>query len=228
MCQARFTAHNQPDFPRPFCPTRLQFYCAGRLSFQGHHSAAEQAALRAHKIADDYQKYRDAPPVVSGGGGDSRDAFFIEGDSSDILVPRLEWIGVQKFVAEEHESAREFFMKARALVLRRVNEYSERPEGSRDVAGNDKGSSGLGDGFSSKACGRRYRDRPNCGSEIARSPHSGSASQTRMFARTAAGVSCADGVREVFEPVHDEFSPDAMRLDLCAAVAICRQGPEAF
>lgn len=186
----------------------------GRLSFQGHHDAAEQVVYRAHKIAANHQKYCG----VSNNGG----------DPSYVTLPHLvEWMGVQKFVAEKREAAREFFALARTLVLRSANKYPQHNRGGNGTPiGNNGGEEDNGDedGSVSKL-GRWDRLRKESGAEITRTVRSDFGTERVGM---AAGAHCLRGEHGDVDEPHEEFHPEAMRLDLCAAISICRQGPDAF
>lgn len=114
-------------------------------------------------------------------------------------LPRLKWMGVQRFVAGDHSSAHDFFARARKLVLLRQQEQGSATsrEGASDNDGN-------GHSFDCKGGASRGR--------ITNTPTKNSVEGTRHDAEIAAG----------------EFNPDAMRLDRCMAASICRQGPAAF
>lgn len=192
----------------------------GRLSCQGHHDAAEQAVHRAHKIAADHQKYCG----VSNIGADS---------SCVTPLPRLvEWMGVQKFVAEEHEAAREFFARARTLVLRSANKYPTHDRGGNRMItigkynGKEDDNNGNNEDGPVSKLGRRDRLRKESGAEIPRTVRGDLG--TEWVGMTADDVHCLNGQHGVIDELQEEFHPEAMRLDLCVAVSICRQGPEAF
>lgn len=188
--------------------------CNGRSSCQGRHDAAEQAVHRAHKIVADHQKYRGVSNI-----GD---------DSSCVTLPRLvEWMGVQKFVAEEHEAAREFFARARTLVLRSAQKYPTHNRGGNGITigeYNGKKDDGNEDSSVSKL-GRRDRLQGKSGAETTRTVRGDLDTEGVGM---AADVHCLNGQHGVVGEPLEEFHPEAMRLDLCAAVSICRQGPEAF
>lgn len=120
-------------------------------------------------------------------------------------IPRLEWMGVERFVAGDHVSSVTFFAQARELVLLRLKEQgcsdSKRTvtaaaatvgieTGFDWTAGSGDLGAGLTDGF--RARGDFFKGRNSKESKAG------------------------------------EFHPDAMRLDRCMAVAICREGPDAF
>ncbi|CAN0531411.1 unnamed protein product, partial [Ectocarpus sp. 8 AP-2014] len=79
----------------------------------GDHTAAAENSARAQIIASKYREHGNAPngvlPVTEVGKSQ---------ELSDPL-PRLEWMGVQRFVAGDYSSASEFFAQARELVMLR-------------------------------------------------------------------------------------------------------------
>lgn len=153
----------------------------------GDHTAAAQSSERAHTIAAKHRRHGDAvnhllPPTEVGKTAHLSDP-----------LPRLEWVGVQRFVAGDISSARDFFARARELVLLRSQEQG---------SSNSKGGAcdARVDGFS-------LDDTAD---------------------DKASGAALAEGLGNPGKVTTGEFDPDAMRLDRCVAVSICRQGPEAF
>lgn len=118
---------------------------------------------------------------------------------------------MQRFVAGDDSSARDFFAQARNLVLLRVQEQrsSNSRKGSSD-ADLDKRRSDPTRG--AKARGSAVTDGRATPGRITNAPEKNSGEGTSRDAEITTG----------------EFHPDAMRLDRCMAVSICRQGPEAF
>lgn len=133
------------------------------------------------------------------------------GDPSD-PIPRLEWMGVQRFEAGEHDAASKFFTRARLLVLQQLHDMDCSSETRTTVE----------DEFDRENGTRDWRSgRPSLGSRAGR----GKAVREGCM---AAGIDNAAGKRTAAGVDAGEFHPEAMRLDRCTAVAICRRGPEAF
>lgn len=133
------------------------------------------------------------------------------GDPSD-PIPRLEWMGVQRFAAGEHDAASKFFTRARLLVLQRLDDMNCSSDTRTTVEDQFDGESGTRDGRSG---------RPSLGSGAGRG-------KAVSEGCVAVGTDNAAGKRIAIGADAGEFHPEAMRLDRCTAVAICRQGPEAF
>eukprot|EP00752_Nemacystus_decipiens_P004020 g3682.t2 len=170
----------------------------------GDHTAAAESSERARAIAASHRRHAEAvnhllPTTEVGKTVNLSDP-----------LPRLEWMGVQRFVAGDDSSARDFFAQARRLVLLRVQEQAS--SNSKDGAC-DPGVHGRGFGYTSGAKARGAASTgdvatPESIENVPKKPVGG----TSHEAETRTG----------------EFHPDAMRLDRCMAVSICRQGPEAF
>ena len=123
-------------------------------------------------------------------------------------------MGVQRFTAGDHSSAAEFFARARKLVLQRLEDQKCSRKGVFPAADNEAFDSRgrAGDG------GRRapVTTAHPVHSEIRDVMDRSVASASNVGGKTDGGAAMA------------EFHPEAMRLDRCMAVAICRQGPAAF
>lgn len=113
---------------------------------------------------------------------------------------------MQRFVAGDDSSARDFFARARKLVLLRLQE--QRSSNLKE------GASGHSLDYTAAAKARRavLTDDLDTPGKITNAPTNNSVGCSWRNAEITTG----------------EFHPDAMRLDRCMAVAICRQGPEAF
>lgn len=124
-------------------------------------------------------------------------------------IPRLEWIGVQQFVSGKYGDAAAFFTRARKLLVQRLEgSRAARREGfahgrnnQEDYSGDDNGLT-VQDSFKGFVVAHEAHER-----QVDRA-------QAKMF--------------DVNVELPTEFHSEAMRLDRCASVAICRQGPEAF
>lgn len=183
----------------------------------GDHVAAAAGAERAQSIAAKRLKYDDnKSPLCVGSAADKElspvNAMIAKDVHSTVdPISHLEWIGVQRFVADRHADAAVFFSRARDLLLRRVKQTRvEKGGGLKGRAIEDLLHSGNGgvkqddvtevpgadcDGSgNTAAAGRRWRENKEAGIEIAQ----------------------------------EEVDQAVMRLDRCAAVAICRQRSEAF
>lgn len=145
------------------------------------------------------------PPAVPGV------SVVMGGDPSD-PIPRLEWMGVQRFAAGEHDAASKFFTRARVLVLQRKNDTNCSSETGRTVEDRFDRESGPHDG---------RNGRSSLGSSAGRSKDVRDGCMA-VGTGNGAGTPSAGGADT------GEFHPDAMRLDRCTAVAICRRGTEAF
>ncbi len=173
--------------------------------------AAAESAERAQAIAARHQKYAD----------ELRDLLLPTpaaakiSDFSDPL-PRLEWLGVQRFAAGDNPSACDFFARARELVLLR----RRRGEGGCSAAaGRGADADGRGGGLDAKA---RVGGREPANTEGLLSRGS------KRKPDKAPGTDAKAGAGRRADVGPGEFHPDAMRLDRCIAVSICRRGPEAF
>lgn len=113
---------------------------------------------------------------------------------------------MQRFAAGDNLSAGDFFARARELVLRRL-----RGEGAS--------ADGRGGGLESKA-GVGGREPAKTEGLLSRG--------SKRKPDKAPGTDGKAGARHGAEVGPGEFHPDAMRLDRCMAVSICRRGPEAF
>lgn len=179
----------------------------GTLSFcitrflPGDHIAAATGAEHARSIADIQNKYRSPegnPSTVETLSKTVKPVLpsALSKEETQLADPvlRLEWLGLQRFMAGEHAESAEMFSRARG---REVLQQKQR----RNLL------LGQGDGHRVDRLGQ---------------------SKTQ----SSGGTMEADNVRGGTEAksVMDDggFSSEAMRLDRCAAVAICRQGPEAF
>eukprot|EP00903_Cladosiphon_okamuranus_P006591 g6439.t1 len=168
----------------------------------GDHTAAAESSERAQAIAAQYRRHGDAvnhllPSAVVG-----------KTESLSDPLPRLEWMGLQRFVAGDDSSAQDFFAQARKLVLLRVQEQRS---WNTKTGASDAHVDGcrVAPTRDAKARGAPGGRTPGT---IANAPNKNSGEGTSRDAETMAG----------------EFHPDAMRLDRCMVVSICRQGPEAF
>lgn len=173
----------------------------------GDHVAAAKHSERAQTIAAKCRKH----------GDDLHDRVpRSAADLSDPL-PRLEWMGVQRFVAGDNVSASRFFAQARELVWQRLKEQAcaDSKKGAAAAAAAPTGD--IGAGFDRTAGSGGWGAGPTDGL-----PARGKISKDRENKESEVG---AGGVAEA--PA-GEFHPDAMRLDRCMAVSICREGPEAF
>ncbi|CAM9364932.1 unnamed protein product, partial [Ectocarpus fasciculatus] len=173
----------------------------------GDHAAAAENSTRAQRIASKYREHGNAPdgglPVTEAGKSQ---------ELSDPL-PRLEWMGVQRFVAGDYSSASEFFAQARELVMLRLRDQDCWTSKGETIAAGPSGSR-RGVGWGGGGWGQGPTGTILDGDErVARS-------RKEPCDSSAGDVGGAD--------TPGEFHPDAMRLDRCMAVSICRQGPEAF
>ncbi|CAM9242923.1 unnamed protein product [Scytosiphon promiscuus] len=167
----------------------------------GDHAAAAEKSSRAQTIAAKYREH----------GGEINsllpEALAEKFDSLSDPVPRLEWLGVQRFVEGDNASALDFFAQARALLLLQLRgQACSQSEGgvvAADASGSGNGFDGSGRGDVEGLVSTHTIPAAKTLNAEPDSPH-------------FAGASAR------------EFHPDAMRLDRCMAVAICRQGPEAF
>lgn len=139
-------------------------------------------------------------------------------DSSEGLsdpIPRLEWMGVQRFTAGDHSSAADFFAQARELVLQRLK-GQKRSSRKGGVPAADP------EAFHSRG---RARSEGRSSAVAAAHPLG---SKVRPEVERPVGLGSNVGGETDGEGQAGEFHPEAMRLDQCMAVAICRQGPAAF
>lgn len=179
------------------------------LPYVGDHVAAAENSERAQSIAAKSRKHGDAlrddiPGTVAGKAGGLSDP-----------LPRLEWMGVQRFVAGDNASASTLFAQARELVLLRWKEQGCSDSKRAGVAPPVTG--GMGAGFDWTAgSGDRGAGLAN------RFPARG------KLAKGKKNKEFEVGTGDAAERATGEFDPDAMRLDRCMAVCICRDGPEAF
>lgn len=121
-------------------------------------------------------------------------------------------MGVQRFAAGEHDAASKFFAEARALVLQRLRGTNCSNEtGTSDEYHVDWESELRGE--------RNGRSPPGSDAGRGKAAREGCA---------VAGIDNGSGGCTTVGSDVGEFHPEAMRLDRCAAVAICRRGPEAF
>lgn len=173
-----------------------------RIALPGNHTAAAESSERAKTIAAKYRRHGDAINHLLPTASVGKTVHL-----SDPL-PRLEWMGVQRFVAGDNESARDFFAQARKLVILRLQEQgsSDSKEGVSDT---DVDGHSFGPTVDAKARGAALTDGRKSPAKITNAPKK---KGTRHGAETTTG----------------EFHPEAMRLDRCLAVSIYRQGPEAF
>lgn len=176
---------------------------------QGDHTSAAGNAERARTIAAKYRIYGDqaVESCLEGLGAKAQKL-------SDPIA-RLEWMGVQRFVAKEHASAAEFFAQARALVCT-----------SQEISTTSTDSDC--DGFNQRG-GAERRGRRGEKLAVARPTLDNDKAMTREGSIAAAAMaSNGVGGNDRADIATGEFHPQAMRLDRCMAVAICRQGPGAF
>lgn len=127
-------------------------------------------------------------------------------------LPHLEWMGVQRFVSGNNASARDFFARARELVLRRQPEQ-----------GSLKLREGASDGGVKNGHKFGRADHGKARQAVSTDDLSTPGNFPNVPTKTP-----AEGAWRDTDITTGEFHPDAMRLDRCAAVSICRQGPEAF
>lgn len=196
-CKRALVVQNATATPAP-----LFFFC-----YLGDHTAAAASSERAQTIAAKNRRHADAvnhllPTTTTLAARKTVDL-------SDPL-PRLEWMGVQRFAAGDDPSARDFFAQARKLVLLRVQEQA---------SSNSKHRTDVN--------GRRSFDYCTAGARVRGAALTGGASSPRKIT-SAPKKEPVEGARHDAEITTGEFHPDAMRLDRCVAVSICRQGPEAF
>ncbi|CAM9388394.1 unnamed protein product, partial [Ectocarpus sp. 13 AM-2016] len=175
----------------------------------GDHTAAAEHSARAQTIASKYREHGNAPdgvlPVTEVGKSQ---------ELSDPL-PRLEWMGVQRFVAGDYSSASEFFAQARELVMLRPRDRDcSKSKGKTDAAC----PSGSRRGVCRVAGGGGRRQAPTDTIPGGDKKAASSRKDPRDSSAGDLGGAARPG----------EFHPDAMRLDRCMAVSICLQGPEAF
>ena len=175
----------------------------------GDHVSAANNAERARTIADKNQRHSDVrltPPIGA--------LNVISEDLSD-PIPRLEWMGVQRFTAGDHSSAGEFFARARKLVLHRLKDQECLSRRGRSLADDDEVFDSWG----------RAEDGGRCA--LLAAAHPVRSKVRHATDRSVALSSKANGSTNG-DAATGEFHPEAMRLDRCMAVAICRQGPAAF
>lgn len=171
--------------------TLTPFRCLSTNS-PGDHVSAREGAERARQIAASRREYRgnilDIDEL-----GDKR-----LHDAADRLsdpVPRLEWVGVQRFAAGQYYGAAEFFTKARkTLVHHLATAYPQQ----RDAY--------VYDPVESISLHGDVLDRR-------------AARDAQEMKKIAAGA--GQGRAKLDASV--EFDPEAMRLDRCAALAICQR-----
>lgn len=120
---------------------------------------------------------------------------------------------MQRFVAGDFVSARDFFARARKLVLLRLQEQGS-PNLKRRASDTDVNGHSL-----DYAAGATYKARGVALTDFLASPGKITNAPTKIS---------VEGTWHDAEIATGEFPPDAMRLDRCMAVSICRQGPEAF
>lgn len=190
-------------------------------SLAGDHTAAAYNAERARKIAAVNREYTGLQLSMlpsPGAGPDDTAAETVTVTGNAFLanpIFRLEWMGVYRFAAGQHASAGNAFARARALVVEQQQQsWNDRTHFNAFALGNDAGADGMvlsaGDLLSTI---RKTSIRAAALRRVA------SDKDSRRGQDEAAAVVTAKAV---------EFHPEAMRLDRCTAVAICRQGPEAF
>ncbi|CAM9282487.1 unnamed protein product, partial [Ectocarpus sp. 4 AP-2014] len=175
----------------------------------GDHAAAAENSARAQRIASKHWEHGNAPdgvlPVTE--VGKSRAL-------SDPL-PRLEWMGVQRFVAGDYSSSSEFFAQARELVMLRLRDQDCLKSKGETVAADPSGSR-RGVGRVAGGGGRKQAPKDTI---------PGGDKKAALSRKEPCDSSAVD-LGGAATP--GEFHPDAMRLDRCMAVSICLQGPEAF
>ncbi|CAM9421771.1 unnamed protein product [Laminaria digitata] len=180
----------------------------------GDHVAAADNAERARTIADKNQQHSDAlrltSPIV---------ALNVTSEDLSDPIPRLEWMGVQRFTAGDHSSASKFFTRARKLVLQRLKDHHQ------ECSCKEKGASPAAE---DEACDSRGRagDGGRCAPPTAAHPVRSEVGQA--IDRSLALASNVGGKPDEDDAATGEFHPEAMRLDRCMAVAVCRRGPAAF
>lgn len=176
----------------------------------GDHTVAAENSARAQTIASKYREHSNAPdgvlPVTETGKSQ---------ELSDPL-PRLEWMGVQRFVAGDYSSASEFFAQARELVVLRLRDRDCSNSKGETVAA--AAPSGSRRGIGRAAGGGSRRKAPT-------DTIPGGDKKAALSRKNPCDTSAGD-LESAATP--GEFHPDAMRLDRCMAVSICVQGPEAF
>lgn len=129
---------------------------------------------------------------------------------------------MQRFVSGSYAESAQFFSKARALVLDRVaSTHKEHQSTVLDGCANIDKTNGSGTQSISRAEIRppAIDDGYLIGKGVA-----GTGSGRAKLEVTQAKETISEG----YAAGNVEFDSEAMRLDRCAAVAICRQGPEAF
>ncbi|CAM9418276.1 unnamed protein product, partial [Hapterophycus canaliculatus] len=170
----------------------------------GEHATAAEKSTRAQAIAANYRKHGDEinspfPQAV------------LEHLELSDPIPRLEWLGVQRFVERDNSSALRFFAQARALLVLQLRKQAL-PESKWDLAA----ANASGNGNKLDWMGRN-KEQVMVSTDVPVEEITTVKALYKEFG--SAGLAQA---------VSGEFHPDAMRLDRCMAVAICRQGPEAF
>lgn len=158
----------------------------------GDHVSAREEVERARQIAANRREYRGRVLDIDELGDKTLH------DAADRLsdpVPRLEWVGVQRFAAGQYSDAAEFFTKARRTLVHRLATAYPRQCDAREH-GPVEPKSPHGDVLDHRAA----RD----------------AQEMKKIAADA-----GQGRAKLDASV--EFDHEAMRLDRCAAVAICRR-----